>query len=184
MQTLLASRMHTIVELSPAALASSRQTMAGQATTPVGLAWLVWDETGLRELAFGGPPDQGVLPMVDVQGAVARDDAKAQCLAKRAFSERSLDLPLVLCGTEFQCAVWRLLLQIGLGQTVSYGELAQRLGKPSASRAVGSAVGANRLGFVVPCHRVVRQDGMIGQFRWGSELKRRLLEWELDRCHG
>jgi len=91
--------------------------MAGQATTPVGLAWLVWDETGLRELAFGGPPDQGVLPMVDVQGAVARDDAKAQCLAKRAFSERSLDLPLVLCGTEFQCAVWRLLLQIGLGQT-------------------------------------------------------------------
>ncbi|HEY7804236.1 MAG TPA: methylated-DNA--[protein]-cysteine S-methyltransferase, partial [Orrella sp.] len=119
-----------------------------------------------------------------IRASISRDDARAKALVTAAFSQGSLTLPLVLSGTDFQRQVWRALLQIPLGETISYAQLASRVGKPGAARAVGSAVGANQIGFLVPCHRVVRQDGVIGQFRWGSDVKQRLLEWESRLTHG
>ncbi len=107
-------------------------------------------------------------------------------LAQRIFgaSDRALrEMPLWLVGTAFQRCVWQALRRVPRGETVSYGELARKIGRPKASRAVGAAVGANPIAYVVPCHRVVRADGGLGGFRWGLERKRSLLraEGRIDR---
>ena len=88
------------------------------------------------------------------------------------------DMPLDLRGTEFQLAVWHALLEIPAGTTVSYGELARRIGRPSAVRAVAGACGANPVGVVVPCHRVIGADGSLTGYASGVERKRALLERE------
>lgn len=170
--------MHKFVEIEAAPWIPEQGLHGGQADTPVGPAWLLWDKVGLRQMAFGVVLD-------DVADALAvRDDQAAAELTHAAFNQTDLDMPLVLSGTEFQRAVWRALLQIEIGQMTTYGALAASLGKPNAARAVGAAVGANRLGFCVPCHRVLPQNGSIGGFRWGPEVKRRLLDWETRWGHG
>ena len=88
-----------------------------------------------------------------------------------------LDLPLDIRGTAFQRRVWMALRQIPVGATASYGEVAARIGQPTAARAVAQACAANELALVVPCHRVVRSDGRVGGYRWGTERK----EWLLER---
>ncbi|MES2819876.1 MAG: bifunctional DNA-binding transcriptional regulator/O6-methylguanine-DNA methyltransferase Ada [Pseudomonadota bacterium] len=89
-----------------------------------------------------------------------------------------LDLPLDIRGTAFQQRVWQALREIPAGTTVSYSELAQRIGSPSAVRAVAQACGANALAIAIPCHRVVRHDGALSGYRWGVARKRVLLERE------
>ena len=91
------------------------------------------------------------------------------------------DLPLDLRGTSFQLRVWRFLLSIKEGDVLSYGELAKEIDKPKAFRAVASACGANRVGVLVPCHRVLRGNGELGGYRWGIERKRVLLDAERGR---
>ncbi|MCP3867766.1 MAG: bifunctional DNA-binding transcriptional regulator/O6-methylguanine-DNA methyltransferase Ada [Gammaproteobacteria bacterium] len=91
------------------------------------------------------------------------------------------DLPLDLRGTAFQMRVWRFLLSIKEGDVISYGAVAARIEKPKAIRAVASACAANRIGVLVPCHRVLRGDGGLGGYRWGLERKRALLETERSR---
>ncbi|AWM92473.1 cysteine methyltransferase [Pseudomonas sp. 31-12] len=93
----------------------------------------------------------------------------------------ALDLPLDLTGSVFQRRVWEILRQIPLGETASYRDIAQRLGKPGAFRAVANACGANPVAVIVPCHRVLRQDGSLGGYRWGLERKRQLLDREVSR---
>ena len=88
------------------------------------------------------------------------------------------ELPLDLLGTPFQRTVWRALVEIPYGETVTYGELAQRLGRPSAARAVGLANGRNPIGIIVPCHRVVGANGDLTGYGGGLERKRRLLDFE------
>jgi len=88
------------------------------------------------------------------------------------------DLPLDLRGTAFQLKVWRFLLGVREGDVVSYSEVANGIGAPKAVRAAASACGANRIGVLVPCHRVLRGDGAIGGYRWGVERKRTLLDIE------
>lgn len=87
-------------------------------------------------------------------------------------------LPLDLQGTEFQLRVWRYLLKVPRGRVVSYADVARGIGQPKTTRAAAQAVGANRHGIIVPCHRVVQSNGGIGGFRWGVDIKRRLLEFE------
>jgi AraC family transcriptional regulator of adaptative response/methylated-DNA-[protein]-cysteine methyltransferase len=84
-------------------------------------------------------------------------------------------------GTPFQVQVWRALLRIPEGAVVSYGALARALGKPGASRAVGTACGLNRIGWLVPCHRVIRETGALGGYHGGLPLKRAILAWEAAR---
>lgn len=91
---------------------------------------------------------------------------------------REFDLPLDLRGTDFQRRVWEELRRIPYGQTVSYGELARRVGRPGAARAVGGAVGANPIPIIVPCHRVVGADGSLVGYGGGPELKAALLRLE------
>jgi len=95
-----------------------------------------------------------------------------------AGSRREFDLPLRLQGTTFQTRVWRELTEIPYGQTWSYGQLAQRIDKPSASRAVGLANGRNPISILVPCHRVIGADGSLTGYGGGIERKRWLLAHE------
>jgi AraC family transcriptional regulator of adaptative response/methylated-DNA-[protein]-cysteine methyltransferase len=92
--------------------------------------------------------------------------------------DRALDLPLDIQGTAFQAQVWRALQKIPLGTTASYAEIAAALGQPTAVRAVAQACAANKLALLVPCHRVIRNDGDLGGYRWGLERKRALLAAE------
>jgi AraC family transcriptional regulator, regulatory protein of adaptative response / methylated-DNA-[protein]-cysteine methyltransferase len=91
---------------------------------------------------------------------------------------REQPVRLVLIGTDFEVRVWESLLRIPMGRAVTYADIARHLGRPSASRAVGSAVGRNPISFVVPCHRVLRGDGNLGGYHWGLTRKRALIGWE------
>lgn len=91
---------------------------------------------------------------------------------------KGLDLALDPYGTEFQRRVWEALRRIPAGETVSYTDLARRIGAPKSARAVAQACGANSIAVAIPCHRVVRNDGNLSGYRWGVERKRSLLERE------
>lgn len=88
------------------------------------------------------------------------------------------DYQIHLVGTPFQLDVWNALITIPEGETRTYKEIAKQIGKPKSVRAVANAIGANPIAVLVPCHRVVRSDGSIGGYRWGIELKMKLLERE------
>ncbi|MEE4166915.1 MAG: methylated-DNA--[protein]-cysteine S-methyltransferase, partial [Desulfocapsaceae bacterium] len=90
-------------------------------------------------------------------------------------------VPLDIRGTAFQQQVWEILRQIRPGETMSYTAVAERMGKPNAVRAVASACAANKLAVVIPCHRVVSKTGKTGDYRWGPERKKRLLESEQEQ---
>ncbi|MGI8687814.1 MAG: methylated-DNA--[protein]-cysteine S-methyltransferase [Thermomicrobiales bacterium] len=92
--------------------------------------------------------------------------------------EPHLDLPLDVQATAFQWRVWEALQTIPYGSTRSYGEIARAIGQPTAARAVAQACATNRVALAIPCHRVVREDGAIGGYRWGIERKRTLLAQE------
>jgi AraC family transcriptional regulator of adaptative response/methylated-DNA-[protein]-cysteine methyltransferase len=93
-----------------------------------------------------------------------------------------LDLPLDIRGTAFQQRVWQALRKIPSGSTASYSDIARQIGSPKSVRAVAQACGANALAVAIPCHRVVRNDGVLSGYRWGVERKRALLEREASNC--
>ncbi|WP_394990055.1 methylated-DNA--[protein]-cysteine S-methyltransferase [Emticicia sp.] len=88
-------------------------------------------------------------------------------------------LTLLMRGTNFQIKVWEALLKIPFGQMVSYETIANAIGQPTAQRAVGTAIGSNRLGYIIPCHRVLQKVGGIGGYRWGVTRKKAILGWEM-----
>lgn len=96
-------------------------------------------------------------------------------------AERRKPLPLVLTGTNFQIKVWEALLRIPSGHVLSYEDVAQRIGSPRASRAVGSAVAKNPISYIIPCHRVIQSVGVTGNYRWGPMRKKAMLGWEFAR---
>lgn len=103
----------------------------------------------------------------------------SQRISEAWVNPRLVDaLPLDLQGTAFQLQVWQALLQIPRGQTRSYSQLAETVGRPRAIRAVGTACGANPIPFLVPCHRVLRSDGSLGGYAFGLKMKQQLLERE------
>ena len=110
-----------------------------------------------------------------------RDDARASTLVDIIWGHRSATLPLAVCGTNFQVQVWRALLELDAGETVTYSALARKLGKPDGARAVGNAVGANPIAWVIPCHRVLRAGGKLGGYRWGVARKQMIRRWEERR---
>ncbi|WP_044367108.1 methylated-DNA--[protein]-cysteine S-methyltransferase [Streptomyces natalensis] len=149
--------------------------------TPVGPLTLVALGDALTGLYM---TDQRHRPPQESFGAPAapEDPPFAAAIAQlRAYFRGELtafDVPLELRGTPFQRRVWASLCTIPYGETVTYGALAQRLGAPSAARAVGLANGRNPVGIIVPCHRVVGSDGSLTGYGGGLDRKRRLLEFE------
>ncbi|MEM9244907.1 MAG: methylated-DNA--[protein]-cysteine S-methyltransferase [Cyanobacteria bacterium P01_F01_bin.153] len=113
---------------------------------------------------------------------IRRDQSATQGICERIFGPRIApnDKPLVLWvkGTNFQIQVWRALLNIPFGGITTYRGLATTMGRPTAARAVGNALGRNPVGYLIPCHRVIRESGEFGGFRWGLERKTALLGWE------
>ena len=107
---------------------------------------------------------------------------KTRLVAEQIFDPASQNgrepIPLLLKGTNFQVKVWEALLRIPPTAVASYGDIAQMIGKPKASRAVGSAIGRNAIGYLIPCHRVIRQSGVVDGYRWGNTRKKALLAWE------
>lgn len=151
--------------------------------SPVGPLTLVAVEGVLAGLYM---TEQRHLPASEAFGEPAEDPdgapfaaAAGQLREYFAGARTAFDLDLAMHGTVFQRRVWAALCEIPYGQTVSYGQLADRLGQPSASRAVGLANGKNPIGIIVPCHRVVGFDGGLTGYGGGIERKRFLLDHEL-----
>ena len=119
------------------------------------------------------------------RATLRRDDSVARELAATAFVARAgLDQPVLRAyvrGTGFQLRVWRALLTVPPGALISYGRLAGLCDAARAARAVGTAVGGNPLAYLIPCHRVIRSTGIVGQYRWGTNRKRMLIGWEATR---
>jgi AraC family transcriptional regulator of adaptative response/methylated-DNA-[protein]-cysteine methyltransferase len=118
------------------------------------------------------------------EAEIRRDDGgleeSLQTIVELVEGERTtIDLPLDIRATAFQWRVWQLLREIPVGETRTYGELAKSLGAPTAARAVGRACGSNPVAVVIPCHRVVREDGAFGGYKWGQDRKKKLLEREV-----
>lgn len=146
--------------------------------SPIGGLLLAGDENGLRLVHFAS----GRRPKSPEQGWI-EDRAPFQEVIRQLQSyfegkRKEFDLPLVLDGTDFQLLVWRHLQKIPYGETVSYGQLAKRIGKPDASRAVGLANGSNPIPIIIPCHRVIGSNGDLTGFGGGIPLKKKLLALE------
>ncbi|WP_342316611.1 methylated-DNA--[protein]-cysteine S-methyltransferase [Lysobacter sp. FW306-1B-D06B] len=151
----------------------------------LGLVLVAQSDAGLRAVLFGDDagglvhdlqarePDATLA--VDAAGMQATLEEVVDCIEAPHLS---LDRPLDLRGTPFQIRVWRALREVPTGTTVSYGELARRLGAAGSARAIAAACAANPLAVVVPCHRVVAADGAISGYRWGVARKRALLQRE------
>lgn len=153
--------------------------------SPVGELLLAADDTGLTTVRFeqsrhGRDDRAGWTHVADASTPAARilAEARSQLEAYFAGSRTSFDLPLAAQGTPFQQRVWSALRDIPFGETISYAELARRVGVPRAMRAVGGANGRNPLPIVVPCHRVIGADGSLTGFGGGIERKRVLLDHE------
>lgn len=146
--------------------------------SPTGKLLLVADEQGLYEITFA---EGRTVPVVDDAwhrgGACLREPVR-QLEAFFHGELREFDLTLLPQGTGFQQCVWQALCDIPFGQTISYGELARRIGNPAASRAVGLANGANPIPIVIPCHRVIGTSGKLTGYGGGLEKKRWLLDFE------
>src|SRR5690606_2945176 len=140
-------------------------------------------------ITMGDDPDallrdlQDRFPNAELIGGDEEFEATiAAVLALIEAPRTGLDLPLDIRGTAFQRRVWQALRQIPPGETVSYSEIARRIGAPQAVRAVAGACAANALAVVIPCHRVVRNDGSLSGYRWGIERKRTLLQRESGKA--
>ncbi|MFB9245244.1 bifunctional DNA-binding transcriptional regulator/O6-methylguanine-DNA methyltransferase Ada [Massilia antarctica] len=148
-------------------------------------------DKGICAILIGDDPDllardlQDRFPAADLRGADAGFEATiARVVGLVEAPGVGLDLPLDVRGTAFQQRVWQALREIPAGQTVSYSELAARIGVPTGARAIAGACAANPVAVAIPCHRVVRTDGSLSGYRWGVERKRILLERESEGSDG
>jgi len=142
--------------------------------SPVGPLLLSADETGLRSIEFApAKPD----PSWQENENPLRETIR-QLRAYFAGKLENFDLPLAPQGTPFQLKVWELLCEIPYGETISYGQLACRVGNPKASRAVGLANGSNPIPIIIPCHRVIGSNGKLTGYGGGLPIKEKLLALE------
>lgn len=158
----------------------------GRHSTPFGECLLAATERGICMLLF--VDDHGWATAVqDLQtqwqeAQLVEDATFTQPLINTIFPSETTtghrSVNLLVKGTNFQIKVWEALLKIPAGTACSYEDVAQAIGQPSAARAVGGAVGANPIGYLIPCHRVIRKSGVIKEYRWGATRKKAILSWE------
>jgi AraC family transcriptional regulator of adaptative response/methylated-DNA-[protein]-cysteine methyltransferase len=157
--------------------------------SPFGSALVMTTERGLAGLAFADPGEEEAA-LDDMRGRwpkarYGEDKDRTGAIARRIFDptlwrpERPLRVMLI--GTDFEVRVWETLLGIPMGRATTYSDIAVKLGKPTAARAVGAAVGKNPVSFVVPCHRVMGKSGDLTGYHWGITRKRAMLGWEAGR---
>jgi AraC family transcriptional regulator, regulatory protein of adaptative response / methylated-DNA-[protein]-cysteine methyltransferase len=157
--------------------------------SPFGSALVMTTERGLAGLAFADPGEEEAA-LDDMRGRwpkarYGEDKERTGAIARRIFDPTlwrpERPLRVVLIGTDFEVRVWETLLGIPMGRATTYSDVAAKLGKPTAARAVGAAVGKNPVSFVVPCHRVMGKSGDLTGYHWGITRKRAMLGWEAGR---
>ena len=154
--------------------------------SPFGSALVMATERGLAGLAFADPGEEAAA-LADMKARWPRatyveNSARTAAVARRIFDssqwQQNKPLRVVLIGTDWEVRVWETLLQIPMGRLTTYSDIASKIRKPTAARAVGAAVGKNPVSFVVPCHRVVGKSGDLTGYHWGITRKRAMLGWE------
>ncbi|MFN3929801.1 MAG: methylated-DNA--[protein]-cysteine S-methyltransferase, partial [Thermoflexus sp.] len=152
--------------------------------TPLGTIWVIASAQGVLRVIFG---EDGEIEWMEVQAAHPGMERREDGLAAQAIAQileylrgarKTFTVPLDPRGTAFQRRVWAETARIPYGQVVTYAELARRIGRPEAARAVGQALGANPLPILIPCHRVIAAEGRLGGYTGGRHLKRWLLRLE------
>ena len=153
--------------------------------SPFGHCLLGITERGICWLSFGSKVlAKELKPLKDnwPSAVMKPDQETTEKWVKRIFPGNGRlpesRIPVLAVGSDFQLQVWRALLGIPVGAAVSYGELAAKIGRPQAVRALGTAVGQNAVAYLIPCHRVIRAGGHFGQYRWGAPRKAMILRWE------
>jgi len=159
----------------------------GFAPSPFGEVLVAWTERGVCHFAFRTSGQGEMVSALSArwpEATLTPDHGRAGELLRLIFPETPTrgKIHLVLKGTNFQIKVWEALVHSEFGQVTSYQQLARQAGSPHAQRAVGNALAANSIGFLIPCHRVIRETGDVGDYRWGSERKLALLGWEEARA--
>jgi AraC family transcriptional regulator of adaptative response/methylated-DNA-[protein]-cysteine methyltransferase len=161
-------------------------------SSPFGQALVMTTDRGLAGLAFADPGRENAA-LADMtarwpRAAYVEDGAATASTTRRVFDPNAWrpDQPLkvVMIGTDFEIRVWETLLKLPLGKATTYSDIAAHIGKPSAARAVGAAVGKNPISFVVPCHRVLGKGGGLCGYHWGLTRKRAILGWEAGVAGG
>ena len=154
--------------------------------SPFGSALVMATERGLAGLAFADPGEERAA-LADMKrrwprATYVENSARTAAVARRIFDptqwQQDKPLRVVLIGTDWEVRVWETLLQIPMGRLTTYSDIASKIHKPAAARAVGAAVGKNPVSFVVPCHRVVGKSGDLTGYHWGITRKRAMLGWE------
>jgi AraC family transcriptional regulator of adaptative response/methylated-DNA-[protein]-cysteine methyltransferase len=162
----------------------------GLHASPFGQALVMITDRGLAGLAFTDEAD-GMDAFEDMSSRwpnahYVEDSTATAPYASRIFDPKRWDpkepLRIVLIGSDFQVRVWEALLRIPMGCAVTYSSIAEKLGQPAASRAVGAAVGRNPISFVVPCHRALGKSGALTGYHWGLTRKRAMLGWESGKA--
>lgn len=153
------------------------------AETPFGNILVASTAKGICHIAFTEHAEEALENLkIKFPKAIYRQFADAaQQHALYIFThdwDRISEIKLHLKGTDFQLKVWETLLKIPTGQLTTYGAIAKEIGMPSASRAVGTAIGANPVAFIIPCHRIIQATGSLGQYHWGSTRKTAIIGWE------
>lgn len=171
-------------------------------TTSLGLVAMAATAKGVCFLEFGDDapglfarmksefPDASINPVAGIGSSSGKNsehpdlETWTNAFAQHLDTGAELpELPVDIRGTEFEVLVWNALRAIPMGEVIGYRTLAENIGRPSAVRAVASACGRNRIGVLIPCHRVLRGDGQLGGFRWGLSRKRALLDAEQKRAN-
>ena len=187
-------RLHDLIvsaeAATPGEVASGGKGIAvawGFAATPFGEGLFGVTDRGLCHLAFVEPGGRAValgeLRRRWPRAVLREDRTLVERTASRAFAaSRRGRLGVHLVGTNFQLKVWEALLRIPRGALTTYADVARRVGRPTAARAVAGAVAANPVAWIIPCHRVLRTYGGLGGYRWGLDRKQAMLGWEAARC--
>tara|TARA_R110002073_G_scaffold2938_4_gene19318 strand:+ start:94308 stop:95153 length:846 start_codon:yes stop_codon:yes gene_type:complete len=187
-------RLHDLVvtcdAVTPAQLRNAGEGVElvyGFGHTPFGQALIGMTSRGICYLVFSQGMAEAEVQTLKQAWPLAHcveSSLAAQKMLDRAFAlgvsatQSPVPLHLYLRGSNFQLKVWQALLNIPAGQLATYADIAVLVDSPRAARAVGTAVGANHIGFLIPCHRVIRATGVIGDYRWGSTRKTALIGWE------
>ncbi|WP_461482046.1 methylated-DNA--[protein]-cysteine S-methyltransferase [Porticoccus sp.] len=151
-----------------------RQKFKGKARSPFGDLWLVWDEEGIQRIDFADQAENA-----DDAVGCRRADREAVARLESLLHQLPVEIErFALTGSDFQRQVWQQLLTIPAGTLTTYQKVADAIGRPKAVRAVASAIAANPIAWLIPCHRVIRSDGGLGGYRWGVERKQAMLDWE------
>ncbi len=156
--------------------------------TPFGSSLIGVTERGICWLSFV-KAEEG--PKVEIekmkehwhQSIFHQDQVLTSAFVEQIFTgEKSKKIHLFAKGTNFQIKVWEALLRLPMGSVTTYQNIAERIKNPKAMQAVGSAVGSNHIAYLIPCHRVIRKDGILGEYRWSATRKKSIIGWEMAKA--